>query len=246
MGFLKEFGKGLGEVVGTVTGEPVKWAGKKLAEHGNKEAGDWVKGVGNGIQTSTQFAGERLGETASGVYGLAEGTIKQDRSKQSQAFDDLSDGVGKTVKGVGHTIKHTATNVGEVAGGVMDGDEQRWKEGLKNVTTTAAVGVLGVSVLDAADAVDVNGNESGGQPVANTEVESTTTEKIAVESPSNEKVSVENPNSHHVDAHFVEGHWRDGQWIDGYWRDGDGNTNVDTYAGYEQSNPDYKVDVDRG
>jgi hypothetical protein len=246
MGFLKSFGKGAGELIGGVTGGLIKGVGEITGS-------DFIKEVGDGVKNSTEFAGKQLGNVAEGVWNVGSGIINKDDSKIDKGLSDVGEGVGNTAKAVGQGISSTAKSVGNVAGGIIDGDDERWKQGLREVGKTVAVGALGVSILDVADVIDINGNESGvdGGNNINTESMAMTDSNGEVEGTnSQETISEENPNTHNVNAHWVEGYYRaDGTYVEGYWRDGDGDTSVNRTAeqggGWTQSNPDYRVPVDK-
>ncbi|MCD7034622.1 hypothetical protein LRR81_10250 [Metabacillus sp. GX 13764] len=214
MGFLKGLGEGAGWLVGGVTGGIIKGIGEAT---GSK----FIQEVGDGVKQSTEFAGKQLGNVAEGVWNVGSGLISKDEEKIDQGFGDLGEGIGNTASAVGKGITQTVKNVGSVAGGLIDGDETRWKEGARNLGKTAAIGALGVSVLDFADIVDVNGAESD-----------------AVEHTSSTASDLDEA---HADHHFVQPHERtlaSGQTI---WVDGDGDTSADRTAeqggGFIQSNP---------
>ncbi|WP_226675703.1 hypothetical protein [Rossellomorea aquimaris] len=241
MGFLKSLGKGAGELVGGVTGGVIKGVGELTGSN-------FIKEVGDGVKQSTEFAGKQLGNVAEGVWNVGSGMVSKDDSKIDRGFSDIGDGVSSTAKAVGQGIHSTAKSVGNVAGGIMDGDEDRWKKGLRNVGKTVAVGALGVSILDVADVVDINGNE-GGLDTGNVAIDNQPTSSVTA-STEGEYIAVENPNDHGVAPHWVDGYDRaDGTYVEGYWRDGDGDTSVDRTVeeggGYSQSNPDYRVEVDK-
>lgn len=217
MAFWKTLGKSVGILTGGVVGGTINVVGE-LA--GSK----FMSEVGEGIYNSSKFMGEQLGNTTQGVWDIGEGFIKKEDKKINQGFNNIGEGFTNTGKAVFGTVKHVAKHTGDIGAGLIDDDPTRWKKGARELGKTAAIGILGVSVLDVTGIVDVNGNES-----TNTEAP-----QVAYK-------TIENPNSHHVDAHYVEGHLREGQWIEGYWRDGDGTSSVATSHGYEQTNPDYKT-----
>jgi hypothetical protein len=253
MGFLKSLGKGAGELVGGVTGGLIKGVGELTGS-------DFIKEVGDGVKHSTEFAGKQLGNVAEGAWNVGSGLVSKDDSKIDKGFSDIGEGVSSTAKAVGQGISSTAKSVGNVAGGMMDGDEDRWKKGLRDVGKTVAVGALGVSILEVADVVDVNGNEGGSdgrstgpgnlaaEEQSNTPVPATTGGTQVTDS--QDYIVNENPNTHGVAPHWVDGYYRaDGTYVEGYWRDGDGDTTVDRTVeqggGWSQSNPDYRVPVDK-
>jgi hypothetical protein len=214
MAIWKTLGKGIGAATGGVIGGSINVIGELT---GSK----FLSEVGEGINSSSKFMGEQLGNATQGVWDIGEGFIKKEDKKIDQGLNNLGEGFSNTGKAVFGTVKHVVKHTGDLGAGLIDDDPARWKNGARELSKTAVIGFLGVSVLDVAGVVDINGNTDAGTP----EVADKT---------------IENPNSHHVDAHYVEGHWREGQWIDGYWRDGDGNTSISTSSGYEQTNPDYK------
>lgn len=252
MGFLKELGEGAGWLVGNVAGGIIKGVGELT----NSE---FIQEVGDGVKTSTEFAGKQLGNVAEGAWNVGCGIITQDDYKIDQGFDDLGEGVGNTAKAVGQGISSAVNNIGDVAGGLIDGDSDRALHGARHLGKTALIATLGVSVLDAADIIDVNGNEGGsnggnidgpntaniggfdgGEPnTANLNANAT-----AIEDYQNlDYTQVENPNSH-----SVEPHWRtlpNGETI---WIDGDGDTSinrgVEEGGGWNQSNPNYRIPTD--
>ncbi|KGX90449.1 hypothetical protein [Pontibacillus marinus] len=241
MSFWKDLGKGVGQVAGGVVGGAVGVVGEVT---GSK----FVSEVGEGIYKSSTYMGEQLGNVTQGAWDIGEGMITKDDSKIDEGFHNIGTGAGNTGRAVYGTVKGVTKSAGEVGGGLLEDDPERWKRGARDLGKTAAIGALGVSLLDVADVVDVNGNEGGNNgvttPTNNVAIDSNTNHTPLMQEVEQETISVENPNSHHVDAHWVEGHWRDGQWIEGYWRDGDGDTSVNTYDGYEASNPDYQVSPD--
>lgn len=233
MGFLKGLGEGAGWLVGNVTGGLIKGVGELT----NSE---FIKDVGDGVKHSTEFAGKQIGNVAEGVWNVGSGLITKDNQKVDQGFDDLGEGIGNTAKAVGHGISTTVSNIGDVAGGLIDGDSNRALEGAKHLGKTALIATLGVSVLDAADIVDINGNEGGLDTNSNLTADSS--DKLVVEE-NIDYVQAENPNSH-----SVEPHWRtlpDGREI---WVDGDGdssiNSSVEEGGGWNQSNPNYRIPTD--
>lgn len=236
MGFLKGLGEGAGWLVGNVTGGLIKGVGELT----NSE---FIKDVGDGVKNSTEFAGKQLGNVAEGVWNVGSGLITKDDQKIDQGFGDLGEGIGNTAKAVGHGISTTVSNIGDVAGGLMDGDSNRALEGAKHLGKTALIATLGVSVLDAADIVDINGNEGGLD--GGSSLTADPTDHVMVENSVEDKdyVQADNPNSH-----SVEPHWRtlsDGREI---WVDGDGdssiNRSVEEGGGWNQSNPNYRIPTD--
>lgn len=219
MGIIKGALSGAGIIVGSVSGGLIRGVGKLTNS-------SFIIEVGDGVQNSTEFIGEQIGNVAEGTWNVGAGYITDDPFKKEDGFSDIGKGIGNTAKAVGVTVVSTTKSIGNIAGGVMEGDETKWKDGLREVGKTVAVAALGVSVIDMADGIDV------GDRLTNVET-------------SSNSVSIDNPNTHGVDPHYVEGYFRsDGTYVEGYWRDGDGNTSVNLSkedgGGWSQSNPDYK------
>jgi hypothetical protein len=222
VGFLKELGEGAGWLIGNVTGGIIKGVGEITNS-------DFIKDVGDGVRNSTEFAGKQLGNIAEGVWNVGSGLITQDDRKIDQGFDDLGEGVSTTAKAVGQGISTTVSNIGDVAGGLIEGNSDRAFEGAKNLGKSALIATLGISILDMADIVDIDGNEGGFDGGNNGEV-----------AMGEDDIQVENLNQHHVDPY-----WRtlpDGREI---LVDGDGDTtinrSVDQGGGWTQSNPNYRI-----
>ncbi|MGG0740531.1 hypothetical protein [Niallia taxi] len=238
MGFLKGLGEGAGWLVGNVTGGLIKGVGELT----NSE---FIKEVGDGVKHSTEFAGKQIGNVAEGVWNVGSGLITKDDYKIDQGLDDLGDGIGNTAKAIGHGIPTTVSNIGDVAGGLIDGDSNRALEGAKHLGKTALIATLSVSVLDAADIVDISGNEGGVDGGSNFNADPTDKLLVGDNVEDNiDYVQEDNPNSH-----SVEPHWRtlsDGREI---WVDGDGdssvNRSVEEGGGWTQSNPNYRIPTDK-
>ena len=104
----------------------------------------------------------------------------------------------------------------ETAGAIMDGDTDKAVKVGKELVKTAAIAALAVTVTDVIDGLDIFDD------VDNTLAD-------------NDEF-IENPNVHHVTPH--ERILADGRRI---WVDGDGDTSIDTFEGWNQTNPNYKV-----
>ncbi|MEC2071415.1 hypothetical protein [Alkalihalophilus marmarensis] len=214
MGFLKELGSFVGTVTGSVAGGAIKVVGEVS---GSKFIGE----IGDGVKNASQFAGDKLGEAASGAWDIGASVVTQDSNRMDQGFNDLGKATGDTLKAAGHTVCNVVENGANVVEGVIDRDNKQLKEGLKGLTKTAAVGAIAFGVVEA---IDGDGIVSAEESV------NTTADSI-------------DPGTHNVDPHYVNGYERaDGTVVEGYWRDGDGDTSVNLSkedgGGYERSNPD--------
>ncbi|MFZ3591338.1 hypothetical protein ACOI1C_19435 [Bacillus sp. DJP31] len=234
MGFLKGLGSFVGAVAGEVVGGAVKFTGEVT---GSK----FIEEIGDGVKNASYFAGDKLGEAASGVWDIGTSIVTQDEQKLDRGLGDLGRAVGDTAKAAGHTVVNIVENGANVVTGVIDGDNERLKSGAKGLLMAGAVGVLSFGVIDIVDGTDGVSADSGNN-MAEGNTESSNVHQVAahqpsVEAPANENVNhVDNPNSHHV-----EPHWRtlpNGTTI---WVDGDGDSSVNTNGGWVQGNPDYRV-----
>lgn len=241
MGFLKDLGEGAGWLIGNVTGGIIKGVGELTNS-------DFIKDVGDGVKSSTEFAGKQLGNIVEGVWNVGSGLITDDEYKIDQGFDDLGEGVGNTAKSLVQGISATVNNIGDVAGGLIDGNSERALVGAKNLGKTALIATLGISVLDMIDVVDVIDLDAHHDGLAIGDGDSGDHGHYAQmdnhDQQSMNNLEVDNPNQHHVDPY-----WRtlpDGREI---WVDGDGDTSVNLSAdeggGWTQSNPDYQVSTNK-
>lgn len=213
MSFLKELGSLVGAVTGGVVGGAVNIVGEVTGSQ-------FIEEIGDGIKNASSFAGDKLGEVASGTWDVAAGIITQDEYQLNEGINDLGQATGDTVKAIGHSVCNVVENGSNVVGGLMDGDTDRLQEGAKGLIKFGAVGALSFGMVDLVNGIDAEAP----------------TDTTAVADSSADATLVENPNEHHV-----EPHWRvlpSGEQI---WVDGDGDTSVNTTEGWTQSNPDYHV-----
>lgn len=172
---------------------------------------DFIQDIGEGVYKVTEHTGELLGNVTEGVAETVYGTVKSDSVMQSQGLEKVVDGGTTYVKGMAKGMVKMASNGLETVGAIIDGDTDKAIRIGKDIAKTVAVGTLAIGVADVLDGLDIVDDDFDG-------------------------ALVENPNEHHVTPH-----WRtlpDGREI---WVDGDGDTNVDTFDGWYQSNPDYKA-----
>ncbi|MBU8881201.1 hypothetical protein BGM26_19950 [Bacillus sp. FJAT-29790] len=229
MSFLKELGSFVGQVAGDVVGGTVKVVGEVT---GSK----LIEEIGDGVKQASYFAGDKLGEAASGTWDIASGIITQDEAKLDEGLGDIGKAVGDTAKAAGHAVCNVVDNGSNVLGGLLDGDSDRIVEGTKGLVKVGAVGALSFGVIDLIDGVDHSVLENGDSGMAAVDHSLPTSSDTSLVASESDVTLVENPNTHHV-----EPHWRtlsDGTKI---WVDGDGDTSINTYEGWEQSNPDYRI-----
>ncbi|WP_203245960.1 hypothetical protein [Sporosarcina beigongshangi] len=238
MGFLKEVFSFVGEVAGEVVGGTVN-------KIGDVTGSEFIGEIGDGIKKASSFAGDKLGEAASGTWDIAAGIITQDEAQLDVGLNDMGKAIGDTARAAGHTICNVVENGTDVVGGLIDGDNERLKEGAKGVLKVGVVGALSFGIIDLVDGADaVDGNSTAiamdganGQTALAYDHSPSVTSDPEIPASDSDVTLVDNPNNHHV-----EPHWRtlsDGTKI---WVDGDGDTSVNTFEGWNQSSPDYRVE----
>ncbi len=216
------FLKGLGSLIGEVTGEIV---GGTVNLIGEVTGSEFIEEVGDGIKKASAFAGDKLGEAASGTWDVAAGIITQDEYQRKEGFSDLGQATGDTLKAVGNTVVHVAKNGVEVVDSLAAGDTERLQGGVKELVKVGAVGALSFGIIDLID-----GSEGEASPTSNQ------TASLPLADGVSDTALAENPNNHHV-----EPHWRTLPSGEQIWVDGDGDTSINTNEGWIQSNPDYRV-----
>lgn len=209
MGFIKDFGKGVGFAAGMVIGAPISFVGEVVNS-------DFIKEIGIGAGRATMRTGEMLGNVTEGAVETVYGTVTSDKTMQSGDIEKVVDSGTAYVKGIGNGIARTTENVIETASAIIDGDTDKAVKVGKELIKTAAIATLAVTVTDVIDGLDIFDD--------------------ADDSLADNDDFIENPNIHHVTPH--ERTLADGRTI---WVDGDGNTAVDTFDGWFQTNPDYKA-----
>lgn len=126
MGFLKGVFSFVGEVAGDVVGGTVNIIGEVTGS-------EFIEEIGDGIKRASSFAGDKLGEAASGTWDIAAGIITQDETQLDAGLNDMGKAIGDTAKAAGHTICNVVENGADVVGGLIDGDNERLKQGAKGV-----------------------------------------------------------------------------------------------------------------
>lgn len=213
-----------GKVIGTVIGGSVNVIGEITDSK-------FIKDVGHGVKSSTEFAADTLGQAVEGIVETASGIVQDNPNQVKSGLSDVGDSFTRTVKGVGITLANTVESGFDIVEGVKSGDNQQIKDGLKSIGKTVAIGTLAVGVIEFTD-----GLESISTDLDTGESANTSQTVIAQETHSSVN------EVHHVEPHWVDGHWRGGTWVEGYWRDGDGDSSTNLSAenggGYLRSNPD--------
>jgi len=223
MGFLKELGSFVGDVAGGIVGGTVNVIGELTGS-------EFIEEIGDGIKKASSFAGEKLGEAASGTWDVGAGIITQDEDQLNAGLSDMGRAVGDTAKAAGHTICNVVENGANVVGGIANGDTSRLKDGAKGLVKFGVVGALSFGVIDLIDGPD------GEAPTVGSDHSASVTTDAGLPTTASDVTLVDNPNNH-----YVEPHWRSLPNGDQIWVDGDGDTSVHTDGGWTQSNPDYRV-----
>ncbi|MEH7342343.1 HNH endonuclease [Bacillus sp. JJ1532] len=173
--------RGIGKVVNTVVGEAAKGGVKvvsKAVSVKNEELGKYVADVGNSVVDASKGAVDSVSQFADGAIRGAYGVVKQDDYHKNKGWNDMKDSTGRTVKGIGSSIKYTAKSAGITLQGLKNKDKEQILQGVKNlgkvaVVTTFAVGVI--DIIDGADTVqaeeiDTRNSHLGGLEHAETGV----------------------------------------------------------------------------
>lgn len=149
---IHQIGKTLGKGLGTITGKPVEFIGKKVNS-------DFVQGVGKSMAKASEHSGDLLGQFTDGVYHSAAGALKDDPKQKSQGISNLKDSGQRTWSSVKQTATSVYTDGKDVYQGYQSGDRERMIRGAKHLGQTAAVMTFAVSVFEGIDALDGGGKE---------------------------------------------------------------------------------------
>lgn len=220
MGFFTSLGNVAGTLVGGVVGGTVSLVGDIVDSNTIRE-------IGQGAYKVTANTGKQLGRMADGAAKCVGGIITEDKNKTSAGAKEMMDTASEVVKQTGKGIASTVSMGLEGVDAILDGDEKKAVDIGKKFVKGAAIGILSVGVLDAVDGMmDGNILDSDGDGVPDFLDDDKTYQLV------------ENSNTHHVTPHWR--HYADGSKT---WVDGDGNGAVNTYDGWTQHNPDYRVKV---
>lgn len=214
MGLFKSIGTGAGVLVGSIIGGTVSLIGETVGS-------DFISEIGEGAYRVTAHTGEVLGSLGDGAFNCVSGAVTKDKEKAKEGFKEIVNTTTDYVVDMGHGIVEMTKIGAEGVKAVCTGDVDGAVETGKKIVKIAAISALSFSVLDAIDG-SLDGHildfDHDGVPDF--------LEKHGV---------IENPNTHHVTPH--ERHLADGRVI---WVDGDGDTTVNTFRGWTQTNPNYR------
>ena len=153
MGNIKKVGGFLGKALGTVTGEPIKFIGKKLDN-------DFIQEVGSGVKSASRRTGQIAGGLAEGTWNTASGMINKDEVKRDEGLNELKDTTVQTAKGFGNALKQTAVNGKDIVEGAFSSDKEQLIKGAKGIGKTVAIATLAVGIADGLDIIGDDGLEA--------------------------------------------------------------------------------------
>lgn len=205
--------KDLGKIAGTIAGITV---GAPVALVGEIVNSDFIREIGESAYKVTEHTGELLGNVAEGITETVYGTATSDKAIQSQGLSKVIDSSTSYAKGVARGTMKMITNGFNATDAILSGNTDEAIRLGKEIAKTVAVGTLAIGITNVLDGLDtIDGTDN---------------------SFTDNDSFVENINMHHVTPHVRT--LSDGRTI---WVDGDGNTGIDTFDGWFQTNPDYKA-----
>lgn len=150
---FKKIGSAIGKTVGTVTGEPIKYLGKKMNN-------DFVQDVGEGVKQATSNTGTIVGGLTEGAWQTTSGLIHKDEQKRNEGLQELKGTTVQTAKGIGRGIKNTALSGKDVIEGAVTKDQDKMMTGAKALGKTAIIGTLAFGIADGLDIIGDDGAEA--------------------------------------------------------------------------------------
>lgn len=153
MGNIKKMGGFLGKALGTVTGEPIKFIGKKTGKK-------YIEEIGEGVKQASNNTGHLAGSLAEGAWNTSSGLIHKDEAKREEGLHELKGTATQKAKGIGKTIKQTAVNGKDVLEGAALQDKDQIMKGAKGLGKTLAITTIAVGVADGLDMIGDDGAEA--------------------------------------------------------------------------------------
>jgi hypothetical protein len=147
VGFLKDFGSGLGSLAGAVLGGPIKLVGEVVDS-------DFIREVGDDVEKATARTGDVFGSLASGVYDVVGGIVTTNSNQTNEGLDEVWGTVKETAENLGVGMAYLAGRGYDVVEGIIDGNEGQVLDAGKRLLKVAAVGAIAIGVVDVIDGVD--------------------------------------------------------------------------------------------
>lgn len=176
-----------------------------------------LKDIGKGTYEVSKLSGKRVGKFADGTIKCLSGLINEDSQKANEGFETMADTASQTAIGIGKGVVNIAGKSLETVGAILDGDKEKTIEVGKELVKTLAVGALAIGVIDIIDGLDGLDGPDFDTHEPNSFL-------------------LENSETHHVTPHYRT--LDNGSTI---WVDGDGDTSIDSFDGWEQTNPDFRA-----
>ncbi|MBY0121976.1 HNH endonuclease [Bacillus sp. S/N-304-OC-R1] len=151
---FREIGKVVNTVVGGAAKTGVKAVSKAVSIR-NDELGKYLEDVGNSVVDASRGAVDSVTQFADGTVRGVYGVVKKDDYHKNRGWNDIKDSSGRTVKGIGSSIKYTAKSAGLTLQGLKNKDREQILNGVKNLGKVAAVTTFAVGVIDIIDGADL-------------------------------------------------------------------------------------------
>ncbi|WP_061810474.1 HNH endonuclease [Rossellomorea vietnamensis] len=127
----------------------------KAVSSKHENAGKYVGDLGFSIINASKRTLESGGQFTDGAIRAGYGLVKKDEHSKQQGWHDIKDSTGRTVKGIGSSIKYTVKSTGMAYSGFRSHNKEQMMEGFKNLGKVAAVTTFAVGIVDLVDGVDI-------------------------------------------------------------------------------------------
>ena len=151
---LKNFSKGLGNLVGDVISGSGNLVSKGVEKVGFEKTADFIGETAGMVGKASSAGIATTGQVAEGIYKTAKGQIQKDTDERTDGVDELKDAGGRVIRGIGSAIKMGAKNTYETGAGLVTKDYDRAKGGARNLAQLGIVMLTAVSVIDLMDGPD--------------------------------------------------------------------------------------------
>ncbi|RBP02518.1 HNH endonuclease [Rossellomorea aquimaris] len=158
MVIFRELGKMANTVVGGTAKSGVKLVSKAISIK-NEKVGNYIDELGNSVIDASKAAVDSASQFADGAVRTGYGAWKKNEGMKQQGWNDIKDSSGRTIRGIGSSVKDTFHNGKTVVTGIRTNDKDQLVSGLKNLGKVAAVTTFAVGVIDIVDGPDFAGAE---------------------------------------------------------------------------------------